>query len=400
MKFGSELVSFSYPQITQINFLNLCNLWMKNLKLGRHSKFGVLAVAMAIVSHCSAGEVNIASGVRLAPIGNLRVARLSHTATLLPSGKVLIAGGSNGGQFLASAEIFDPADNTFTQISDMTSRRAGHTATLLRNGTVLIAGGAERPDRNLASAEVFDPATGKFTATGSLATARTDHSATLLQDGRVLVVGGSEVWPQSLASAELYDPQTGRFTPTGSLNEARRPAGVALLKNGDVLFSGGTGVNKTVLASAELYDAAKGVFTRVGSMASRRHKHTASTLADGSVLITGGSDERDWKNVYRSAEVFDPVKKEFQPASDMNSAHFKHRAVVLPDGRIVVAGGSKSVEIYDPGTKRFEVANGEFEKPYYFPSATLLNDGRVLISGGYDEDNNTTSTAWILNTAK
>ena len=355
---------------------------------------------LAILSHCSAGSTaDVSRAVGLVAVNSLKVARSGHTATLLPNGKVLIAGGASGSGFLGSAEIFDPQTSTFRQIASMTTPRAGHTATLLPNGTVLIIGGAERSDRTLASAEVFDPATESFTTTASMGTPRTDHSATLLPDGRVLVAGGADVWPNSLASAELYDPKTRTFSPTGSMNEPRRPAGVVLLKSGQVLICGGTGKNKAVLTSAELYEPARGVFTAVGNMASRRHKHAASVLADGSVLITGGSDERDWENVYRSAEIFDPARKQFRPVSEMNSTHFKHNSVALPDGRIVVVGGSKSVEIYDPSTRRFAVAGGDLGKPLYFPAATLLDSGRVLISGGYDRNNAATDGAWILQTS-
>jgi hypothetical protein len=132
-------------------------------------------------------------------------------------------------------------------------------------------------------------------------------------------------------------------------------------------------------------------------MIARRHKHAASVLPDGSVLITGGSDENDWKNVYRTTEIFDAGKNEFRPAADMNSGHFKHHSVVLPDGRVVVVGGSKLLEIYDPVANRFKVARGDLGKAYFFPSATVLDGGKVLISGGYDEDNATITTAWILN---
>ena len=366
-------------------------------------KSGMFAVALAFLSNCTAGstaDVNVSSTSSLVPVGQLRVARHGHTGTLLPNGKVLIAGGASGSEFLASAELFDPSSRTFTQIANMTTRRAGHTATLLGNGTVLIIGGAERPDRNLASTEIFDPATGTFTPSGSMATARTDHSAPMLQDGRVLVVGGSEIWPQGLTSAEIYDPKTGKFTPTGSMNEPRRPAGVALLKSGEVLITGGSGNNKSVLAAAELYDPVKGVFTPIGRMTIRRHKHAASVLPDGSVLITGGSDETDWKGIYRSAEIFDPVAKKFRAVAGMNAPHFKHRSVELPDGRIVVAGGNKLVDIYDPKTGRFEVAAGDLGRDYYFPSATVLNNGNVLIAGGSEQGNAITNSAWILNTSR
>ncbi|HKG79007.1 MAG TPA: kelch repeat-containing protein, partial [Pyrinomonadaceae bacterium] len=94
----------------------------------------------------------------------------------------------------------------------------------------------------------------------------------------------------------------------------------------------------------------------------------------------------------------DPVRKEFRPVTEMNSTHFKHNSVALPDGKIAVVGGSKLVEIYDPATNRFEVAAGDLGKAYYFPSATTLQDGSVLVSGGYDDDNATVNSAWILKT--
>jgi WD40 repeat protein len=184
------------------------------------------------------------------------------------------------------------------------------------------------------------------------------------------------------------------------MNEPRRPAGVVLLKSGEVLIAGGSGNNKSVLATAELYDPAKGVFTQIGPMTIRRHKHAASVLPDGSVLITGGSDETDWRGIYRSAEVFDPNAKKFRAVADMNALHFKHRSVELPDGRIVVVGGNRSVEIYDPKTRRFQVATGDLGRDYYFPSATVLNNGDVLIAGGYEEGNAITNSAWILNTSR
>jgi hypothetical protein len=128
--------------------------------------------------------------------------RLGHTATLLPNGKVLIAGGArdsspNGDHpFVASAELYDPSSGTFTATVSMATSRVGHTATLLPNGNVLIAGGARdrSPDGNylpVASAELYDPSSGTFTPTGSMATSRVGHTATLLPNGTVLIAGGA-----------------------------------------------------------------------------------------------------------------------------------------------------------------------------------------------------------------
>ena len=122
--------------------------------------------------------------------GSLATGRSDHTATLLPDGQVLVAGGVDSDLLtLASAELYDPATGTWTATGSLANARFFPTATLLPNGKVLVAGGIGDSGR-LASAELYDPATGTWTATGSLATARDGHTATLLPNGMVLVAGG------------------------------------------------------------------------------------------------------------------------------------------------------------------------------------------------------------------
>src|SRR6266513_2669048 len=197
--------------------------------------------------------------------GSLNTVRRSHTATLLPNGMVLVAGGFAPNSVFASAELYDPASGTWTPTGSLHTGRRWHTASLLPNGMVLVAGGVAFSGP-FASAELYDPASGTWTATGSLGTARYLHTTTLLPNGKVLVAGGGGS-SGTLASAELYDPASGTWTPTGSLHTARREHTATLLPNGMVLVAGGYkvvagGVGHTLpLASAELYDPASGTWT-------------------------------------------------------------------------------------------------------------------------------------------
>jgi WD40 repeat protein len=204
---------------------------------------------------------------------------------LLPSGKVLVAGGVNVSGTLASAELYDPTSRTWTATGSLATARSNHTATLLPNGHVLVASGVDNMLNVLASAELYDPASGTWTATGSLATARDAAPATLLPNGKVLVAGGF-----NSAIAELYDPASGTWTATGSLGAARLDPSATLLPNGQVLVAGGLDNTYNVLASAELYDPASGTWTATGSLDHRSIAHTATLLPNGKVLVAGGGD--------------------------------------------------------------------------------------------------------------
>ena len=360
---------------------------------------GLLFVTGAPSSNRSraAGSVSVAS--------SMAAPRAGHTATTLPDGQVLMAGGmERNGVFLASCELYEPASGRFSPAAGMLTRRVSHTATLLANGQLLIAGGLEGryrehgqwKGRAVASAELYDHSTGTFTPKGAMTTSRSSHAAVLLPDGKVLIAGGSD-GEGNLASAELFDPATGRFTATGPMSTARIPHVMVLLKDGKVLVAGGTGPDGRVLASAEVYDPLSRRFTPVGSMSTARHKHAAAVLPDGRVLILGGSDERDWRGQNNTAELCDPTTARFHMAGRMNAARFKFHStvLVLKNGKVLIAGGAERVEVYDPATGSFLLADGGLDKASYFAAAALLPNGSVVITGGYGNTDEATTAAWI-----
>ena len=223
----------------------------------------------------------------------MNTARANHTSTLLNTGEVLVAGGTadtSTGESLASAELFNPAKGRWRVTGSMSTARVFDSATVLPNGEVLVAGGAPAINGNcVATAELFNPATGQFSSTGSMTAPRCSHSAVLLPNGQVLVAGGNNVTDSnSLNSAELFNPATGSWQATSDLNVARAGQLSEVLQNGKALVIGGRDfVNGTFtdLASAELFDPSQGSWSPTGSLSIPDGTPFGSLLANGDVLV-------------------------------------------------------------------------------------------------------------------
>jgi hypothetical protein len=332
----------------------------------------------------------------LVPASPMLEGRSGHTATLLPDGRVLLAGGMRRNlEFYKSAELYDPVTKRFQATGAMNLARVGHAAVPLRSGKVLIVGGwigHECTD----SAELYDPSTGKFTMIAKMGSRRGQPTATLLSNGDVLIAGGADHdTPGGIASAEIFHADTLRFEPVGSMHYPRVSHTATLLNDGRVLIAGGRG--ESVTPTAELYDPLTKTFLQTGSMRTARYKHTAGLLPDGKVLVAGGSDDRDWQGLTNSAEIYDPDTEKFFATSPLNDKRFKlpEESVQLPTGRILVAGGSKRVEIYDRNAKSFLLAAGEMSDDWHFMTATLLKDGTALLTGGYANNDLGTNQTWI-----
>ncbi len=360
------------------------------------------------------------SPASFAAASDMTTARSQHAATLLADGRVLLTGGVQNTTVLASAEIYDPSTGAFAPTGNMTAARVAHIATRLADGRVLIVGDN--------TAEVYDPSTGAFTATGHGATplgcnmtllktgkvlivddpppfgrsatallydpdsgtfaptgtyasvemAQLDHSlfpgyggsdcprAVALADGRVLVAGG--------AFAELYDPDTNTFSTTGTKITLGNgfvktlpagwldPSSATLLLNGTVLFDGGDG-DLGPASGAWIYDPSNGTFSATGSMTTPRSMGTITLLPDGSVLMAGSYRVGGFENslnpgAVASAEVYDPATGVFTPTQDMAVSRFGHTATLLNNGKVLIAGGTSgeypgylvlnSSELYTP----------------------------------------------------
>lgn len=337
----------------------------------------------------------------ISKIAEMKSTRAAHTATLLKDGRVLVTGGFfSGGNSQASAEIFDPKTENFSSLKKMNSARAGHTATLLPDGKVLIAGGFT--DGNyLDSAEIFDPNSNRFSVIENLTIPRSEHTAVLLDNGKILLAGGVGTGWTFLDSSEIFDPRINKFSAAGKMTTARESHTATRLKDGRILITGGHQGRREqmrIYASTEIFDPSKNEFTKGAELSVKRHKHDAVLLENGKVLIVGGSDERDSRGAYQTAEIFDPSKNSFTKTSDMNLSRYKLNgtAVLLKDGKILIAGGADQAEIFNSSKNSFALASGNFDSKRLFSTATLLQNGKVLILGGYNQNIEVSRQAWIF----
>jgi hypothetical protein len=327
--------------------------------------------------------------------GQMLEPRSGQSATLLPNGKVLIAGGMRRNQdFYKSAELFDPGTGKFQPTGEMSVGRVGNIAVLLRSGKVLVAGGWVGQG-GTDEAELYDPSTGKFSVISKMTARRGRPSATLLANGDVLIAGGEERDNEPVSSAEIFDEKTSSFRSTGSMHHARESHTATLLKDGRVLIAGGYA--DEVMSAAELYDPKKGTFSETGNLSVARCKQTAGLLPEGKVLIAGGSNSRGWNGNLSSAEIYDPQSGKFTPTVPMNDSRFKlpDEAVQLDSGKLLIAGGSRMVEVYDSSSAKFFVASGQLSNSWHFMTETKLQDGSVLLAGGYPNNDRATAEAWI-----
>lgn len=316
------------------------------------------------------------------------------------------------------------------EAAPMAAPMALHTATLLDPpgchappapaaypcGQVLVTGGDQGfciTCYPMNATELYDPAADAWRAGPPMHVGRIEQSATLLPDGRILVVGGKNSLdkgvgvPNPLTSAEIYDPVARTWARTGEMTEARFGHTATLLEGdacrqpnqppaswcGKVLVVGGVSkeLGREPIASAELYDPASGTWSSAGSLPQPRANHTASMMPDGRVLVAGGltSGEGVGAQSNNSVLMYDAATNSWSPGPPMGTPRMIHTATTLQSGQVLVVGGFsgdygqsvKSAELFDPLKNEWRVAGLAVEARAGH-TATLLPSGFVVVAGG------------------
>jgi len=377
--------------------------------------------------------------------GSMQGAREQHSATLLPDGDVLVAGGLNEGGFCcsqfeySSAELYNPASGTWTPTASMAVKHAGQTATLLPGGWVLVAGGGTPV------AEIYEPGPGIWVSPGAMSTTRTHQTATLLPNGRVLMAGGDGPDGQPLSTAEEFLAGNGPLvtvTPgsiafggqlvgtvsaahfykvtnvgtaglvvTGATVSGKNPgdfrvhtgcAGAPVPPGGTCTVAVRFAPSSTSLRTAAIsvsdnaplspqgvpvtgFGGGPDAWTPVGPMTTAREHFTATLLPDGKVLMAGGQSQTAAS--LASAELYNPATRSFSPTGSLNTARSDPAAALLPDGKVLVTGGLSgnfislaSAELYNPATGTWANTT-PMNAPSYGLTATPLPNGSVLVTG-------------------
>lgn len=349
-------------------------------------------------SSLARAEIYDFSTNRWSDAGSLASGRRNQTATVLPNGQVVIIGGeltrsgSTTSATTPSAEAYDSASNSWRSLAPAATSRSRHTATLLPDGRILVVGGISvSADGSLAksvsTAEIYDPASNTWSSAGSLAQGRSGHTATLLPDGRVVIVGGESISASGsadlTASSEIFDPRTGTWSPSGPLTTGREGHTATLLASGKILVVGGqtdlsrggnvrfVSAGQAAVApssSAELFDPQTNSWSPVASLATERAEHTTTLLPDGQVLVVGGIGKASDAPL-ATAERYDPINNRWLTIA-APTARASHTATLLPDGSVLVVGGKGSGGTYLASAERYTPRATPPATPSASPSAS------------------------------
>ena len=307
--------------------------------------------------------------------GTLITARYSHSAVLLNTGKILVAGGGT-----QTTELYDPATSTFAAGPTMNAAAGARVALSLGSGKVLLALGGT-------IGQIYDPTTGLLTNTPALAN-RDEVAGVVLADGRVLLAGPN--------NAEIYTPTANAFVPLAPRALGDNASGLSLtqLTDGKVLALRDSSSDGSIV---EIFDPVSSFFAAVGTH-STGYGHSAVRLPDGRVLVTGGHIAI---SSVSDAALYDPATKMLTAVSPgMLSAREEHVGILLDSGKVLLVGGGSgtgfpaiaTTELYDPITGLF-TPNAVMTIARISHTATLLANANVVVIGGKDAKTTPLATA-------
>jgi len=302
--------------------------------------FAALCAAL-LLAPATAGAAN---QVGFSRVGDMTIAREYPGVARLHDGKVLVVGGcsgSGGATCLTSAELFDPKTNTFSSggLGNLSTKRWAPATATLPDGRVLVAGGWDGTD-DVATADVFNPNTKTFSPVGSMVVPREAAGTAPLPDGRILIAGGYSN-TGSVNSTEIFDPKTNTFSPGPTFPEAKYGIAAAVISGGRILFAGGYN-DSDYVSSSSVFDPATSAFAGVGSMSYPAYGPAGASLPQGRALVVGGANEQSGsRDEVSTAEIFDPKTNTFSSAGigSLTQKREEAGAVELADGRVLVAGG-------------------------------------------------------------
>ena len=347
----------------------------------------------------------------------LAMARFTHEAVLLDDGRVLVTGGYTGvanNDFIApfpvgTAQIYNSETGLWLLEDPISQIEHGfrflHAAVKLQDGRVLTVGlGAEAESEGVVgAAAAFDPTVDSWASLPNPPRPRGLPDVVLLNDGRVFVTGGidfgssdSFAQPDSLGSTEILDPGMGSWRQVAAMSQPAQGQAAVLLRDGRVLVVGGTTNDGDETARAAIYDPGRDTWTPTENMSTERGQPEAVLLAGGRVLVTGDSPSvfgglDGFGAIGGAAEIFDPETDKWTPTASLSRPRTGHTLTLLPDGRVLAAGGEdptgsdylvySTTEIFDPATNSWS-PGPDLSEPRGDHSATLMPDGRVLLIGG------------------
>lgn len=340
--------------------------------------------------------------------------REGHGMSLLTTGDVLAAGGSDGTDIIATAEVYSVSANAWAATASLPdgARYGGKVvtpgATVTTLGAPIFIGGYRGFDTpvNVTAVERYEVGTGTWTTLTPSLVGRNGHTATVYATGsgsvQIMVTGGYNTTSQILSSGER-GTGAGSWTATtyGGATLRRTNHTVTRLQSGRLLMAGGYGGGSSdqYLSTCRLFNNSLNSWGSTATLGAARKDHTATLMPDGRVLVAGGVGAGD--AVLDTAEIYTPSPAGWAPTvNPMSFQRAGHAAVALTDGTVLLAGGSDatgavldSAEVFDPTVDDFFLFGDTAFSPRVFHDMTLLNDGRVLLCGGLTTFTSGTPTA-------